>query len=176
MDAARRAQLRRSLAALAEGDRSALTPVFELSWPVLRELAVRLVGPADAEDAAQQALLKLAERAPAYDASREALPWMLAFVANECRTIRKRTLRRREDTMASAPEPSAPEDVAEALLQADLRRAAREVLQEMDAADVEVLVQAASEDGLPLGATLRKRLQRARQRLRTAWRARHGLV
>jgi RNA polymerase sigma factor (sigma-70 family) len=180
MDAAQRRELQEAMARLAEGDRTAFHPVFETAWPMVRAFARTALGlTADAEDAAQQALLKIFERASEFDRGREALPWILGVVANECRTIRRRTGRRREEPLEGALEPLAlgpsPEEGA---VTKDLERALRQVLGSLPKADVETLLLALGEAGgqaSPVPAsTFRKRLERARKRLRAAWSARHG--
>jgi DNA-directed RNA polymerase specialized sigma24 family protein len=85
------------MARLAEGDRSAFSPVFERLWPpALRLCANMLKNDADAADAAQHAMEKILVRASDYDPSRPALPWALAIASWECRTILRRRFRRRE--------------------------------------------------------------------------------
>jgi DNA-directed RNA polymerase specialized sigma24 family protein len=176
MDAGSRRALQDALARLADGDRSAFHPAFALAWPVARDFArAALRQAADAEDAAQQGLLKLFARAVDYDARRDPLPWMLTFVANECRTLRRRKERRREDPLAAADgRPSAEVTPEEDLIERDLVSAAREVIASLPPGDGQTILAALSEDDRPGGATFRKRLQRARQRLREAWSARHG--
>jgi RNA polymerase sigma-70 factor (ECF subfamily) len=69
-----RIALHDSLGRLADGDRAAFRPVFELAWPRVRDVAARMMAnAADAEDAAQSALLKLFERAGEFDPARDAL-------------------------------------------------------------------------------------------------------
>ena len=164
-----------ALARLADGDRSALHPAFTLAWPVARDFARAALRQApDADDAAQQALLKLFARAADFDARRDVLPWMLTFVANECRTVRRRHQRRREDPLAAATEQRSGEGGPEAeLIERDLARAAREAVAALPSADAETILAALADDR-PRGAAFRKRLQRARQRLREAWSERHG--
>ena len=72
-----RAELRRLMARLADGDRAAFGPAFALLWPRLRAFAARYVAVADAEDAAQAALLRVFSRASEYDPERDALAWAL---------------------------------------------------------------------------------------------------
>ncbi|HYR19577.1 MAG TPA: sigma factor [Myxococcales bacterium] len=96
MDHGARAALQRGMCRLAEGDREAFEPVFAALWPVLRAFAARaLTVPAEAEDAAQSALIKVFARAAEFDPLREALPWALGIAAYECRTLRKSRARRR---------------------------------------------------------------------------------
>jgi RNA polymerase sigma-70 factor (ECF subfamily) len=179
MDAARRRELQQALTRLADGDRSAFHPVFTLAWPVMRAYAASLLHHgADAEDAAQQALLRSFERASEFDPARDALAWLLGIVAYECRTLRRRRGRRREQPLETASDPEAGGPSPEArLVTADLQRAAWDVLGSLPPHDIEIIVAALAEaPGLPIPAdsTLRKRLERARRRLRSAWGAKHG--
>src|SRR5437870_12466697 len=161
---------------LADGDRTAFGPVFALLWPQLRAFAVRFIGVADGEDAAQAALLKVFSRASEYDRERDALPWAIGIAAWECRTLRRRRERRREES-ALAPAAVAasfgltPEEAA---IDRDLRAAAETVLGELRPIDVETIVSIASGQRAVQGATFRKRAERALARFRLAWRARHG--
>lgn len=175
MEAGERAELRRLLERLADGDRSAFRPVFERLWPRLRAFAVRYAGPEDGEDAAQQALLRVFSRAAGYDARQDALAWALGIAAWECRTLRRKRQRRKESPAPAAEEPlvdvrPSPEEVA---IERDLREAAAAVLGTLRPMDVETIA-ALAEGARPLGARFRKRLQRALLRFRIAWRARHG--
>ncbi|PYQ12258.1 MAG: sigma-70 family RNA polymerase sigma factor [Acidobacteria bacterium] len=180
MDALQHRELQELLARLADGDRAAFPPAFRLLWPVTRSFAGSFLGDAaGAEDAAQQALVRLFLRAAEFDATRDALPWVLGIVANECRTLRRRTQRRREgplDAAAARPAPGpTPEDDATGR---DLERAALETLAGLPPADVEAVlahIGRGERPDLP-AATFRKRLQRALKRLRRAWSERHGTL
>jgi RNA polymerase sigma-70 factor (ECF subfamily) len=174
VDSRERAELRRLMGRLAEGDRTAFAPAFILLWPQLRAFAARYVGPVDAEDAAQAALIRVFSRASEYDPERDALPWALGIAAWECRTLQRRRFRRREEAGAPAelrhPAPT-PEDEA---MDRDLCAAATAVLGTLRPADIETITAVASGAGRARGATFRKRLERALARFRLAWRARHG--
>jgi RNA polymerase sigma-70 factor (ECF subfamily) len=176
MDADDRQRLQEALVRLAGGDRSAFHPVFTLCWPVVNRFTRALLrGAPDSEDAAQEALLRVFARAPEFDRARPALPWVLGIAFHECRTARRRTQRRREDGLPADGRLS-PSLEAE-LVQADLVRAAREVLEGLPPLDVQTIL-AALEGTAPGGvapATFRKRLERARERLRRAFRERHGV-
>ena len=177
VDPVERAELRRLIGRLADGDRTAFGPVFDLLWPRLRAFTVQLIGAADGEDAAQSALLKVFSRASEYDRERDGLAWALGIAAWECRTLRKRRERRREES-ALAPEgapvaaagAASPEDAA---VERDLREAAESILGTLRPIDIETIAAAAS-GRRAQGATFRKRLERALARFRLAWRARHG--
>jgi len=153
---------------LAEGDREAFVPVFELLWPALRRFAEGLLRePALAEDAAQAVLIKVFSRAVEFDGERDAMAWALGIAAFECRTLRRRAERRREEGLAA--EPTAPGHEEQTLLRAALL----DVLGTLRPGDAET-VAALVRGERPPGATYRKRLERALSRLRAAWRARHG--
>jgi RNA polymerase sigma-70 factor (ECF subfamily) len=179
MNAARRAELQEAMCRLANGDRAAFHSVFVLTWPLVRAFAVAVLRvPSDAEDAAQQTLLRVFERASEYDERRgDALSWVLAIVMNECRTLRRRGQRRREEPLDD-PEPVArdatPEEHA---VRRDLERAVRETLAELPSRDAEVILASLEAVERPAveGTTFRKRLERARRRLRAKWSARHGI-
>ncbi len=173
MDARTRREVTELTARLADGDREAFDPLFDALWPFLRAFATRLLGdPADADDAAQQALLRVFARASEYEAGRDALPWIVAIAANECRTLRNRRSRRREESLGAA-DPAAPADDGEA---AAIAAAALALLGELPAEDLATLRAAWFGDPRPdiAAATFRKRVQRSTRRLRELWRTRHG--
>ncbi len=161
------AELDLLLARLADGDRSAFSPAFaQLRPPIERLCRSLLENDADADDATQEALKKIFERASDYDASRPALPWALALAGWECRTLRKKRTRRREAAFEPTDEPS--DDQAETrAVELDLARAALTALGELSEPDREVLLATFWDEDLDLpGATVRKRRSRALSRLR----------
>ena len=167
------------MTALAAGDRHAFHPVFVSLWPLLKAFTSRHLPSADAEDAAQQALMNVFRRAAEYDPERDALPWVLGVAAYEIRTARRRAQRRKEEpppptqgaVAPAAPGPS-PEDQA---LARDLDAALEGALQELSEHDRETLRFFARGDRPEVGAaTFRKRVERALVRLRTVWRLKHG--
>lgn len=177
MEQGERVELRRLLERLADGDRTAIGPAFAILWPQLRAFAVRCAGSVDGEDAAQSALLRVFSRASEHDPERDALAWALGLAAWECRTLRHKRERRREEFIP-APERLADHSTEqpspeEAVLARDLREAAESVLGTLRPMDIETIAAAASARRAP-GATFRKRLERALARFRLAWRTRHG--
>jgi RNA polymerase sigma-70 factor (ECF subfamily) len=184
---AARAQIRDLLARLADGDRRAIEPAFDALWPIVRQFCARAVPTAaDAEDAAQQAIVRAFEQIADYDRERDGLAWVLTIAGYEARTIRRRAGRRREDPLGPfsrggrARELTAHEaDPETALVEQDLVAAAREVLASLKVEDAATLAAALglpganARDGVA-PATFRKRLQRALERLRVAWRTKHG--
>ena len=164
---------------LADGDRAAFRPIYEAIWPIVRRFAARSLGSAaDADDVAQEALLRIFARASEFDCDRDVLTWALGIVAYECRTFRRREERRREDFGARevsefAEAAATPEG---AVAERELEAAAMEVLGTLhprDRATILVATRDAARPPIP-GATFRKRLERASGRLRFAWRAKHG--
>lgn len=180
MDARRRQQINAWMVRVAEGDRAAFDPLFAALWPPVRTLCGRaLAGGGDADDAAQDAMIRVFERAVEFDRERDAVTWVLAIAGWECRSARRRAQRRRLDPaeldehLAGGP---GPDDVA---IRRDLIAAAEEVLGTLSAGDVETLAAAWAGDDEARSsiapATFRKRLERALGRFRAAWRSRHGL-
>jgi RNA polymerase sigma-70 factor (ECF subfamily) len=175
LEPAAREELQRDLARLADGDRAAFDPVFARLWPLFRNLAARHLPSGDAEDAAQRALLRLFERASDFDPSRDALAWAVGLAAWEIRTARRRNWRRRETSDGDGEverlvDESSPEDAA---IAADLAALLGKTLATLRPPDVEALLRHARDERIA-GVGFRKRLQRARERMRAAWRQRYG--
>jgi RNA polymerase sigma-70 factor (ECF subfamily) len=162
---------------LAEGERSAFGPAFEVLWPRVHALCLSFLKHShDADDAAQQAMEKILTRASHYDRSRPALPWALAIAAWECRTIAKKTQRRREvnqDELSNLPAGAA---IDEELILRELGVAAVGALRALSETDRATLIATYWEEAQD-GASpaLRKRRQRALDRLRTAFKRLYGL-
>jgi RNA polymerase sigma-70 factor (ECF subfamily) len=160
---------------LADGDRSAFPPVYATLWPVLRALTARHLPPADAEDAAQEALLRIFRRSAEFDPNRSALAWALGIARWEIRTARQRRRRRREEALTPAAGGAAPENPEETLLERDMVRMMEDTMGTLSPADLETLrLFRSGERAAVAAATFRKRVERAIQRLRAAWQVRHG--
>jgi RNA polymerase sigma-70 factor (ECF subfamily) len=173
VDAARRNQLNQAMARLARGDRAAADEVFAALWPVLKAFAGRwLSGSPQAEDVAQQALLKVFRQAPSFDTSKDALTWALEVTVWECRTERKRVARSRarDGEAHEVPAPTTPE---RALEEAELARALEEAMAGLSERDREEVARVVREEAAGDAAS-RKRRQRALERLRALWRTLHG--
>ena len=163
------------MARLADGDRSAFSVVFATLWPLLQGFARRLVGnAADAEDAAQHALLRVFEHAHRYDPAQYVAAWALAITANECHNARRK---RRAEPLDPETEPllSRDADPETVTIDRDLLAAATEALGSLRSADAATLAAAwrGERPSIPPTA-FRKRVQRATARLRAVWRSRHG--
>jgi RNA polymerase sigma factor (sigma-70 family) len=163
---------------LAEGDRRMVRPVFDALHPLVHRFCRRMLrNPADAEDATQLTLEKLFFQVSDFDGHGDALGWALALANAECRTVARKQQRRREMSDASLPSLAVESEAERGLLREEMRQALSDVLGTLKPDDVETLlasVEMGPRPGVP-GATFRKRLERAVQRLRAAWRARYGL-
>jgi RNA polymerase sigma-70 factor (ECF subfamily) len=178
VEQAERRFLNEELTRLADGDREAFHPVFVALRPILRRFAARHCRPEDAEDVAQETLLKVFVGASEFDPGRDALSWVLGIAAYEVRTARRRRQRRREDdlepsVLATRDRSRSPEDLS---IGADLDAALEAALSDMAPVDRRTL------EAFALGerpadvpaATFRKRVERGLVRLRRLWERRHG--
>lgn len=173
LDGRARSELQGLVSRLAGGDRAAFDPVFDRVAPLVRALASRAVPASDVDDVVQEAMLRVFLRASELDPERPALPWILGIAAWECRTLRKKRARRREDAeVERVSERASPEDE---VIARDLRSALEEAIGSLSPRDVETILAASrGEESDVGGATFRKRLSRAVERLREAWRSHHG--
>ena len=165
-----RSALNQLMVRASQGDRDAVPQVYRALWPIVRQLCVRMVGPASAEDAAQKALIKLFQSATSFDVAGDVTAWSLTLAAWECRTLR----RRKRDTVSpdSAPLSSDSPSPEETVMQRELMQHAAELLSGLSPADQETLRAAFSDDAGAVLASVafRKRKQRALERLRALWR------
>ncbi|MBX7184518.1 MAG: sigma-70 family RNA polymerase sigma factor [Vicinamibacteria bacterium] len=161
------------LSSLAGGDREAFTPVFDILWPVYRRFARQHLPEIDADDAAQEALLKLFVRADEFDPSRDAAAFAIGVAYHEIRTWRRKRWRRREDSLErhEGAQPSGPEDFlaareADELIEWGLAR--------LSTVDRQTLVLFAHDERATSASAVafRKRVQRALERLRAIVRLR----
>lgn len=177
MDSAERQRLHEDLTRLADGDREAFHPVFVCLLPVLKRFAARHLPPGQAEDAAQEALIRVFLRAAEFDRARDALSWSLGIAAYQIKTARRGQQRRREQPMEDAParmEPGANPE--QAVVSGELAAAMDAALLELRPGDAETLrayAEGVRPEGVP-PATSRKRVQRGLARLKQSWRGSHG--
>jgi RNA polymerase sigma-70 factor (ECF subfamily) len=176
VDSGGRAQLQRDLTALARGDRAAFDLVFGRVWPLVRGYAARCLPWEEAEDAAQEALLRVFSRASEFDARRDALTWVLGVAAWQIRTHRTRARRRREEDLSAAGEreDAAPSPEAAAMAR-ESEAALERALASLPTSDAAALIAYARGERSDLpGPTFRKRVERALGRLRARWRMNDG--
>ena len=176
MDEKSKGQIDVAMAQLARGDRSAFSFLFTSLWPIVLKFSNSILRhPEDASDAAQNAMKKILERASDYDTSKPAIPWALAITGWECRTIQRKRARRNEinDDDLHNLAGDQPSDVVE---QRQLLQAALHALGELSPTDQETLQSTYWEASSSVfGATLRKRRERATDRLRATFRRLYGI-
>jgi RNA polymerase sigma-70 factor (ECF subfamily) len=170
-----RADIQRLMIAAADGDRAAVEPLFVALWPIAHRYATRFLGDAAlAEDAAQEALVKLFGQLDRFERERDALTWTLSHATWQCRTERRKRERRAEDSASIDLAIDEPAHLEER----ELVRAAVETLEALAPRDREIIAAVLSDDDelrrALAPATFRKRLERALVRLRTSWRSRYG--
>jgi RNA polymerase sigma-70 factor (ECF subfamily) len=179
MNALQRQMVHGAMVRLAQGDRDAFGTVFEELWPHLLTFVRRAVpGRPDAEDLAQQTLLKIFARISDFDTSRDGVAWAFGIAVYEVKTLRRQFQRRREvgtEGLANREVEADPSPEARAI-QGDLLRALGDAMGELSFADRAVLVPHGNDEPAVAGtaAAWRKRRQRALERLRAAWRKRHA--
>lgn len=177
-----RARIQGAMSRYAEGHRDAFDVVFQLLWPLVREFTLRaLASQADADDAAQDALLKVFSRVSTYDPGRDALGWALGIAYYEVLTLRKKSRRLREDggDALAFMTVTASNTAEDELLAKELSAALHAALAQLPTADRELMTAAIRDagpavEGAASEVTVRKRRQRARERLREVWRRLHG--
>lgn len=163
----------------ARGDQTALRGLVEQWWRPMRRWALLRCGdPVVAEDAVQEALVRLVRHLPGFDRTRPFEPWLRSLVRNACRDeLTRRGLRwEREGTAAV----EAMDPVTDPGRRLDVRRAAGTVLERfavlsprqrelIDLVDLQGLAptEAAERVGISAGAA-RNQLHTARRRLRAA--------
>jgi RNA polymerase sigma-70 factor (ECF subfamily) len=108
------------------GDRAALASLSASVWPWVRRWALLEVkDPALAEDASQEALVRLIRHLDGWSADRPFAPWLHAIVRNAARDVRTRRGEVAEPEDAGADDPHAEHGI-------DLRRTADRALAAFD--------------------------------------------
>jgi RNA polymerase sigma-70 factor, ECF subfamily len=164
-----REYLRARLTELADGDRAAFDEVYECVWPLVRGFVARHLRSNDAEDVAQEALLRVFSRASEFDRSRDALAWILGIAAWEVRTSRTREKRRREESLDEHRHDRdagtlSPEETA---VRREGDRLVGQALAALGPSDAATLQAYMTNDRPAIApATFRKRVQRAVERAR----------
>jgi RNA polymerase sigma-70 factor (ECF subfamily) len=174
MDAVRRKAIHDAMVRLSDGDRSAFDVLLDELWPVILSFAKRGVGgTADAEDIAQEVFSKICSRIADFDRGRDGLSWAFKIGSYEILTHRKRVRRRREvhdeQTLEREPHDAASQDLL--LEQREVAVAFETALGGLTEEERVTLglVPPVATSG-PASPALRKRKQRALERLRRIWR------
>jgi RNA polymerase sigma factor (sigma-70 family) len=175
-----RERINEAMIHLAEGDRGAFDVVFDGLWPdVLAFVRRAMPGHPDDEDVAQRTLLNVFARISEFDTGRDGVAWVFGIASYEVKTLRRQLQRRRETSNDDHSlervdvTRSSPEDL---VIRADLRAALDEVLTHLSDADRDALLggEDANSAGGVTRVALRKRRQRALERLRALWSKRHA--
>lgn len=178
MDSTHRRAIHDAMVRLSDGERSAFPVLLDQLWPVILAFAKRGLGSEqDAEDVAQEVFLRLCARISDFDRERDGLSWAFGIAAYEVMTHRRRAQRRREQSELTGlhrhPDPTASQE--EAVMRQELATALSVVVGTLCDDDREALGLLEERGStLPNGAALRKRRQRALDRLQTAWRRIYG--
>ena len=165
-----------AFARVADGDRSAVPSAFEALVPIVRAFCARFVNEVDVDDAVQLSLEKIFARSHEFDAERPLLPWVCAVSAWECRTLRTKRRRMREnlteEAMDRASEDRSPE---ETIAERELTSAAQIALGTLSETDQRVLREAFWGTAPKHDPAARKRKERALERIRHAMRRLYGV-
>jgi RNA polymerase sigma-70 factor (ECF subfamily) len=178
MDSARRKAIHDAMVRLSDGDRSAFPHLLDELWPVILSFARRGVRhEQDAEDVAQEVFLRICSRISDFDRDRDGLSWALGIAGYEIMTHHRRSQRRRETLGATEilerPDPATSQE--EAVIQKELAAAVTQMIGTISDEDRLTLGLVGVPGVMQVqGATLRKRRQRALDRLRAAWRRFYG--
>lgn len=125
------------------------------------------VGPGNADDLAQTALLRVFARASEFEPGRSCLPWFYAIVSNEIRADRRRQSRITDD--AALEERALDEEDAEAqMIRRELERSLDLAIESLDRDSTNAICALLDRAPPPnvAPATFRKRVSRAYAKLR----------
>jgi RNA polymerase sigma-70 factor (ECF subfamily) len=176
MDAGRRKAIHEAMVRLSDGDRTAFDVLVDELWPVILSFAERAIGRiADAEDIAQEVFYRICARISDFDRNRDGLSWAFGIAGYEIMTHRRRLQRRREvsndGALAAHIDSAASQE--EQLLDRELENAFAQAVGALTEEDrVTLGLRDTATDAR--GATLRKRKQRALERLQGIWRQIYG--
>lgn len=178
MDADRRKIIHDAMVRLSDGDRAAFDVLLDQLWPVILAFAQRGVEHAsDAEDIAQEVFFRICSRIADFDRSRDGLSWAFGIAGYEIKTHRRRRQRRREvradaSLTRQVDRGGSPEDL---LIEREAGRAVERAVGALTEDDRRALGLLGASPPAPVaGATLRKRKQRALERLRNVWKGIYG--
>ena len=163
-----------ALRGLKHGDRSCADAVFTMLWPIVSAFCRKAMG-SDAQDVAQETLLKVFQQAHQFRPDGDAVAWALEIATWECRTeLRRRG--RQQAALAVPANPPRPDEGPDAAVEREQFAAAvRESIGLLPEHDRALVVSLLAET-FPANAApaARKRKERALTRLRRVWRSLYG--
>jgi RNA polymerase sigma factor (sigma-70 family) len=164
----REAELDQLMGQLARGDRSAFEPLYLALRPRAVRLARARLGESDANDVAQNALLKIFSRASDFTPGRPCLPWFYAIVANEIQSSRRHHARLTDLDEVPQNKAIGEDDAETQLATRELERALDLAIEELDHDGAQAINAVLGRAPLPTltAATFRKRVSRAYAKLR----------
>lgn len=173
MNQVERKSIHEAIVRLADGDRTAVRELLDRLWPVLLRFARRGLGHEhDGEDVAQEVFLRICARISDFDRNRDGLSWVFGIAKYEIMTRRQRRRRQREvgapTELTSVADPHPSQEAA--LIERELLDALEHALGALTPEDRQMF----GANGHVQSATLRKRRQRALERLRFVWRRLYG--
>lgn len=177
MDAARRKLIHDAMVRLSDGDRGAFDVLLDELWPVVLSFAERGVGRgADAEDVAQEVFLKVCSRIADFEPRRDGLSWAFGIASYEIMTHRRRVQRRREvhDEASLTNQVDGAASQEDAFIAREMAVAFEQAVGGLEEEDRRLLGLGEEKRAGAAGATVRKRKQRALDRLRGFWRDIYG--
>lgn len=178
MNPSDRRAIHEAMVRLADGDRAAFDALLDRLWPVILSFAERGVGRGpDAEDIAQEVFFRICSRISDFDRKRDGMSWAFGIASYEVMSHRRRVKRRREvqDDSALGEQPDLDATQEDALLRQEMARVLEQVTETLtddDRRALGLLPAPASRDASD--AALRKRKQRALDRVRGLWRQIYG--
>jgi len=175
LDKATKLEINAAMKSLSEGDRSAFDKAYSLLWPLVLNVTKRLIGnTVDAEDVAQETLVKVFAQAQKYDHTKDAVAWVLVIARFEFMTLKKSRLRKKENSGDGMEEIKSNDPSADEHIEArQIETAIQSIVADLPAQDQETLRRylESNETKSPL---LRKRFERALKRIRDAWKEAYG--
>lgn len=169
------------------GEKAAMEQIMRTLERPFFNLALRmLLSPVEAEDAAQECLLRVATRLAQFEGGSRFSTWAWKVAVNRIIELKRKPLFTLEEFAADLADGLAPERTEDSVLLGELKvGCSRALLQCLEADDRIAFIlgeimeldgpEAAEILGLP-AATFRKRLSRARERLREALNANCGVM
>jgi RNA polymerase sigma factor (sigma-70 family) len=157
---------------LSQGEREAFDPLFRALYPRALRFARIKLAEDQAADAAQSVMTKVFARASAFEPGKPVLPWFYAALANELRSMQRRTASQGQRTVTEmhAHRLRAADDPERLLLEQEMRSCLERAIASLDETSAEAIACMLDDRPLPRldPSAFRKRVSRAYARLEGA--------